>query len=501
MQQKEIEKTVKKINSLSLEKQKKELKKFGKIEKPKKEERKGLPELPGAKKGKVVTRFAPEPNGYLHLGHLKAAVLSFIYAKKYKGKVILRFEDTNPEREKKEFYKAIRDDLKAFGLKFDKEVKESDFMEEFYKHAEKLIKKGNFYVCSCPQSKIKEMRAKKLACECRNRKEKENLKLWKKMLKNAKQGSMVVRLKTDPKHVNPALREPSMLRIVETPHPLKGKKYRIYPLYNFACTIMDHLLKVTHVLRDKGFENDAKVQEILYDILDWKKPVTIQFGRLKTVAGIPMKKRKIMEMIKEGKLKNFDDIRIPNPRNLLKRGFKPQAINRLIEEIGPSKADINISIETLETYNRQIIDSESKRFFFVGNPIEILLDKLIVRTVKAPIFPRKRKYRKIPTSKKMFIEKQDFVAYRNKEIRLMHFCNIILNKKSKITSKRVKDIPKIHWVGKRNVKIRIIMPNGKEIEGLAEPEIKKVKPDQTVQFERIGFARCDKPGLFYFAHK
>jgi glutamyl-tRNA synthetase len=492
---------VKEVNSWSLDKQRKELKKFGKIEKPEKKERKGLPELPEAKKGKVITRFAPEPNGYLHLGHLKAAVLSFLYAKKYKGRVILRFEDTNPEREKKEFYEAIREDLKAFGLKFDKEVKESDYMEEFYKYAEELIKKGNFYVCTCPQPKIKEMRAKKSACECRDRKEKENLKLWKKMLKNAKQGTMVVRLKTDPKHVNPALREPSMLRIVETAHPLKGKKYRVYPLYNFACIIMDHLLKVTHVLRDKGFENDAKIQEILYNILGWKKPVTIQFGRLKTVAGIPMKKRKIMEMIKEGKLKSFDDIRIPNPRNLLKRGFKPQAIKRLIEEIGPSKADINISIETLETYNRQIIDSESQRFFLVGSPIGILLDKLIVRSVKAPIFPRKRKYRKISTSKKTFIEKQDFVAYRNKEVRLMHFCNILLNKKSKVTSKRVKDIPKIHWVGKRNVKIRVVMPNGKEIEGLAEPEIKKVKPDQTVQFERIGFARCDKPGLFYFAHK
>ncbi len=264
---------------------------------------------------------------------------------------------------------------------------------------------------------------------------------------------------------------------------------------------MDHILKITHVLRDKGFENDARIQEILYNILNWKKPVTIQFGRIKTVAGIPMKKRKIREMIRQRKLKSFEDIRIPSPRNLLKRGFKPQAIKRLIEEIGTSKADINISVETLETYNRQIIDSESQRFFLVGNPIGILLDRLIVRSVKAPIFPRKRKYRKIPTSKKTFIEKQDFVAFRNKEIRLMHFCNIILNKKSKVTSKRVKNIPKIHWIGKKNVKIKVIMPNGKEIEGLAEPDIKKVKPNQTIQFERIGFARFDKSGLFYFAHK
>jgi glutamyl-tRNA synthetase len=498
---KEVEKTVKEVNSWSLEKQKKELKKFGKIKKPEKKQREGLSELPEAKMGKVVLRFAPEPNGYLHLGHLKAAVLSYLYAKKYKGKVFLRFDDTNPEREKKEFYKAIKDDLKKFGLKFDKEVKESDYMEEFYKLAEELIKKDKFYVCTCPQEKIREMRAKKAACNCRQRKKKDNLKLWKKMLKNAKQGEMIVRMKTDPEHINPALREPSMFRIIDTPHPLKGKKYRVYPLYNFACTMMDHLLKVTHVLRDKGFENDAKIQEMLYNVFEWKTPVTIQFGRLKSVAGIPMKKRKILEMIREGKLKGFDDIRLPNPRNLLKRGFRPEAIKRLIEEIGPSKADINISITTLETYNRQIIDSLSPRYFFIGQPIEIKLDKVSKKSVKAPLFPRKRKYRKIPVTKKIFVEKLDFVQHKNKEVRLMHFCNIILNKRSKVTSIRLKDIPKIHWVSSKNVKIRVVMPNGKEIEGLAEPDIKKVKPDQTIQFERIGFARCDKSGLFYFAHK
>jgi len=498
---KEIGKIVKEINSWSLEKQKKELKKFGKIEKPKKIERKGLPELLGAVKEKVVTRFAPEPNGYLHLGHLKAAFLSYLYAKKYKGKAILRFEDTNPEREKKEYYTAIREDLKTFGIRFDKEVKESDFMKKFYKNAEGLIKRGNFYICTCPQPKIKEMRAQGVACTCRGRGVKENMKLWKKMLKNAKEGSMIVRLKTEPKHSNPALREPSMLRIVETPHPFKGKKYRVYPLYNFACVVMDNILGVTHVLRDKGFENDAKIQEMLYILLGYKIPIMIQFGRLKNVGGIPMKKRKLLKLIKEGKLKSFEDIRIPTPRNLLKRGFKPEAIKRLIEEIGPSKNDIDVSFQTLETYNRQIIDSLSKRVFFVSQPVQISLDKLTTRSVRAPIFPRKRKYRKIPVTKKIFVEKLDFVGYRNKEVRLMHFCNVILDKNAKVTGKKVKDIPKIHWVSSRNVKIKVMMPNGKMIEGLAEPEIKKVKPNQTVQFERIGFARCDKPLSFYFAHK
>jgi glutamyl-tRNA synthetase len=498
---KEVEKIVKEVNSWSLEKQRKELKKFGKIERPKPKQRVGLPELPNVKTGKFITRFAPEPNGYLHFGHLKAALLCYLYAKKYKGKVYLRFDDTNPQKEKREYYEAIKNDLKAFGIKFDKEFLESDYMETFYEHAEELIKKGYFYVCTCPQKRIKEMRSKGISCDCRERSEKENLKLWRKMLKNAKEGTMVVRFKTDPAHENPALRDPSMLRVIETPHPLKGKKYRVYPLYNFACVIMDHILKITHILRDKGFENDAKIQELLYNVFGWRVPVIIQFGRIKTIAGIPMKKRKIKELIERGELKSFEDIRILTPRNLLKRGFRPEAIKRLIEEIGPSKVDIDISFETLATYNRKIVDPIAKRYFFVSEPVEITLDKLVARTIKAPLYPRKKTYRKIPVSKKIFIEKLDFTQYINKEIRLMYFCNLILNKKSKVTGKKVKSIPKIHWVSSKNFKIKLIMPDGREVKGPAEPGVRDVRPNEVVQFERIGFARCEKKGIFYFAHK
>jgi glutamyl-tRNA synthetase len=121
--------------------------------------------------------------------------------------------------------------------------------------------------------------------------------------------------------------------------------------------------------------------------------------------------------------------------------------------------------------------------------------------IKAPSLPGKKIYRKIPITKKIFVDKIDFVQYKGKEVRLMHFCNLILDNKSKVTSMKLKDVPKIHWVSTKNVKVTIMMPDGKEVKGLAEPEVKKVKPDQIVQFERIGFARCDKKGFFYFAHK
>ncbi|MBN2202805.1 MAG: glutamate--tRNA ligase [Candidatus Aenigmarchaeota archaeon] len=497
---KTVSQIVKEVNSWPLEKQQEELAKFGKIEKPKKEEREGLPELPNAVMGKVVTRFAPEPNGYLHLGHLKSAFLSYLYAKKYDGKAFLRFDDTNPVKEKKEYYDAIREDLKTFELKFEKKVLESDYMEKFYEYAKDLFEQGHFYVCTCPQEKIKESRAKAKACPCRKRSVEENLKLWESMLKDAKQGSMIVRLKTDPAHRNPAMREPSMLRIIDAAHPLKGNKYRVYPMYNFACTVMDHELEVTHVMRDKGFENDAKVQEFIYKIFKWKIPENIQFGRLKTVAGIPMKKRKLIEMIKAGELSGFEDIRIPTPRNLIKKGFRPDTIKRLIEEIGPSKNDVNISFDKLEKYNRQLIDSISNRYFFVKEPVEIKLDKVLEKFVKAPLLPDKEDMRSIPVSDRIFVEKEDYDQNKGEEVRLMHLCNVILDKKAKVTGTELKDVPKLHWVSD-NVKIRIIMADGKEVKGLAEPEVDVVKPNQTVQFERVGFARCERKGLFYFAHK
>lgn len=498
---KEIAKIVKKINSWSISKQKKELKKFGKIEKPEKEQRTGLPPLPSVK-GKVITRFAPEPNGYLHLGHIKSAVLSFGYAKKYKGKSFLRFEDTNPKKEKKEYYDAIREDLEKFGLKFHKEVKMSDYMDKFYKFAEQLLKKGDLYVCTCPQETIGKMKYEKKSCDCREREVKDNLTLWKDMLNGRyKEGEIVIRLKTDMEAPNPAVRDPSLLRIVDTPHPLLGEKYKIYPMYNFACTVMDHLLKVSHVLRDKGFENDAQVQAILYARLGWTPPENIQFGRIKSIAGIPMKKRKILELFKRGELNGWDDLRIPNPRNLLKRGFQPQAIIKLMEEIGPSKNDITISWRNLENYNRQIIDKKSNRYFFVGEPVKIQLDRLVTKKVKAPIYPGKRTYRKLPITKTVFVDKLDFVANRGEEARLMHFCNVIIDKKAHVTGKPVKDIPKIHWVPSKNVPVTLVMPDGREIKGKGEQGLKKVKINETCQFERIGFCRKDKDGKFYFGHR
>ena len=500
---KKIAKTVKEINSWSLEKQKKELKKFGKIEKPKKEEREGLPPLPNAKEGKVVTRLPPEPSKYNHIGHALSFLINYMYAKMYKGKAVLRFEDTNPEKVKKEYVDAMKEDvLDYLGIKPDKTVFSSNDLPKMYEYAEKIIKQGKAYVCVCSREKMRRLRHLGKACECRKRGKKENLEIWKDMVnKKYKEGEAVLRLKIDIKALNQVMRDPVIFRIVYAEHFLQKKKYCVWPLYDFQNVVEDELCGITHILRSGEFgEMRIELQNHIKDLLGFKKQTIVQYGRFE-VDGAITQGRLIRKMIENGKIRDWDDPRLVTLKALRKRGIIKETYYNIAKKLGLNPTSAKIQWHMIASENRKLIDPISPRFFFVGEPIEIKLDKISKKTIKAPVFPGKRKYRKIPVTKKIFVDKLDFVQYKNKEIRLMHFCNILLNKKSKVTSIKLKDIPKIHWISSKNVKIKIIMPDGKEIEGLAEPEIKKVKPDQTVQFERIGFARCDKGCLFYFSHK
>jgi glutamyl-tRNA synthetase len=500
---KEIAKTVKEINSWSLKKQKKELEKFGKIEKPKKEEREGLPPLPNAVMGKVVTRLPPEPSKYNHIGHALSFLINYMYAKMYKGKCILRFEDTNPEKVKKEYVDAMKEDvLDYLGVKPDKTVFSSNDLPKMYEYAEKIIKEGKAYVCTCSREKMQRLRHEGKECECRDRSMEENLKMWKEMLcKKYKEGQAVLRLKIDMQALNQVMRDPVIFRITYAEHFLQKKKYCVWPLYDFQNAVEDELCGITHVLRSAEFGGmRIELQNYIKDLLGFKKQTIVQYGRFE-IAGSITQGREIRKMIEEGKIKGWDDPRLVTLKALRKRGIVKETYYNIAKKLGLNPTSAKIQWHMVASENRKMIDPVSPRFFFVGEPIEIKLDKLSKKTVKAPLFPGKKKYRKIPVTKKIFVDKLDFTQYRDKEVRLMHFCNIILNKKAKVTSIKLKDVPKIHWVSSKNVKIKIVMPDAKEIEGLAEPEIKKVKPNQTVQFERIGFSRCDKLGLFYFAHK
>jgi glutamyl-tRNA synthetase len=301
-------------------------------------------------------------------------------------------------------------------------------------------------------------------------------------------------------HPNPAFRDRVLCRISERRHPRVGNKYKVWPMLELSWAVDDHLLGITHVLRGKELMIESDMCKFIWDVLGWKHPTLIHTGLLQ-IEGIKLSKSKAQKEIKSGEYAGWDDPRTWSIQSLRKRGFLPQAIKNFIISLGIEEHEMVVPIERLYNENKKFIDSTSNRYFFVGEPIEIKLDKLLMKSVKAPLFPGKKKFRKIPTTKKIFVEKLDFTNSAGKEVRLMHFCNIMLKQEAKVTGKNLKDVPKIHWVPSKNVKVSVIMPDANEVKGLAEPEVKKVKPGQVVQFERIGFARCDKKGLFYFAHK
>jgi len=507
----EIKKVVEKVNSLSLDEQKKELDKMNvKIEKKGgKEEKYELPELPNAKFGKVITAFPPEPSKFPHLGHAKAALINFLYAKKYKGKFIVRFEDSNPELAKKEFYQVILDGLKWLGIKWDKLEFLSNHMPEYYKIVELLIKQDYAYVCLCKQEDIKRKRSAREECEHRNYSREKNLELWKKMQKKFKEGQATVRLKIDMNHVNALMRDPSIVRIIDTPHPRTKGKYKIWPMYDFGTAMLDVWEKVTHRIRSKEFEMRKELQQYIQNILGYPSPYITEIGRF-NIRGVPSSGRIIREMIKKKELMGWDDPRLTTLVALKRRGFTPEGIRNFLISTGVTKTEALLNWEPLEAENRKIVDPIANRYFAVMNPEKISVEAAPkIKSVDAPLhpdFPRRGK-RKIGVDvRNIYVEKDDLKKFGGKEVRLMDLFNIRIDKHAVFTGREMKmETQKIQWVSQPNVNIKIVMPDGKTVSAMAEPNVKKLKVGEIVQFIRIGFARLDKKEkgifLFYFSHK
>jgi len=336
---KKISLIISEVNSLSVEEQEKEFKKLGK-EVHERKGRKGLPELPGAKKGKVVMRFAPSASGPFHIGHASTASLSFLFVKKYGGKLYVRIEDTNPENVYEPAYEMIK---KESDWLFDKKAKiviQSDRIKIYYKYAEKLIKKKAAYVCTCPQEKFREFISAKKDCPCRRNGSKENLEKWKKMLdkKGFREGEAVLRFKSDMKDKNPAMRDFPLARINLKKHPRQGTKYRVWPLMNLAVATDDIEMKMTHIIRAKDHRDNAERQKKIYSALGKKFPWTAFLGRIK-FKDMELSSTKMRQAIELGKYKGWDDPRIPTIASLKKQGYKPSSFWKFAEQIGFSESD------------------------------------------------------------------------------------------------------------------------------------------------------------------
>lgn len=503
---KEIGKIVDEVNGLSLSEQEKQLAAFGGVENNKKEQE-GLVQLKNAVMGKVVTRFAPAPTGPLHILHaFRAIFISYLYAQKYKGKFLLRLEDTDPRLVQKEFYEMIRKDVKSLGISWDKEYLQSDYMELYYSTALELLKKGVLYVCFCSADNFQKLKVRKKDCPCRGKPSEDHLFAWEKMIKGSyKEGEAVVRMKTSMQDPNPAMRDPALLRVVDAVHPLKGAVYKVWPLYNFANVVMDDYCGVTHAFRGKEHEHNSSIQERIYTALGKTPPTTVNFGMM-YLPGEKMHKRDIIQGIQEGRFSGWDDLRLHTIQSFSRRGFVPETLKEFSLLCGLSKNDIRIDLGNLEAINRKFVDLRANRYMVVLDPVEIDITGVLsvnpVKSVKAKNHPEREDTRELLVTQNIFVSREDFEKFIGKNVRLLDFCNIRLDKRASFSKKQTFDMktPKIQWVSENNVPITVLYP-GKETKGFGEEALWKVKPGEIIQMIRIGFGRVEKPGVIVFGHK
>jgi len=404
----------------------------------------GMPELEGAEMGKVVTRFPPEPSGYLHIGHCKAALLNKYYAKKYNGKLIVRMDDTNPAKEKLEYVENIKRDLQLLDIQPDVFSYTSDYFDKIIEYAELLIKKGLAYCDATPPEQMKKEKLEGVESKYRNTTVEENLIAFNEMKEGTEKGKQyVLRAKIDMKSKNGTLRDPSLMRCVDAPHYRTGKKYKVYPLYDFACPIVDSLEGVTHALRSNEYhDRDAQykwIQEAL-----GLRPVRIwDFSRLNFSYTL-LSKRKLQWFVDKGLVDGWNDPRFPTIQGLMRRGLTVEALEKFILEQGASKNLNNMDMNKLWAVNREILDPIVPRFTAISK--ENIVPVTLVNGPQEAEFVSVPRHKKNPDLGKkilvrfwkILIEQEDAIRIADgEEVTLMDWGNAIFTKIEK--KKRSRD--------------------------------------------------------------
>ncbi len=447
----------------------------------------------------------------MHIGHAKAAFLESEFAKIYKGKLFLYFDDTNPEAEKQEFADAIKRDLDWLGIKFDKEYYASDNIEMQYKYAEKLIAEGNAYVCSCTKEEMQKDRMAKTECVHRKQSAKENLRLWQEMLSGKMdENSAVLRLAGDMKSVNTVMRDPVLFRIKKHGHYRQKNKYIVWPTYNFNTPVIDSVYGVTDVIRSKEYELRDELYVTLLNMLGLRQPRIHSIARLE-IEGNITSKRKLNKLIKQGLLKGYDDPRLITIAALRRRGIAPEAIRDFVLRFGMSKANSTVSIDMLLAENRKILDSKAKRLFMVKDPVPLEVEGIGSMHVKLRMHPDyDLGYREYDVGSSFFISGKDAKELSTGEkIRMKDLYNVeILSLGDSIMTRFIGnesiDAKKLQWIsadnyisctlehiGRLMIGEEFNMKSLEESKGYVESAATSLDEGDVVQFEREGFFKLD----------
>jgi glutaminyl-tRNA synthetase len=377
--------------------------------------------------GRVHTRFPPEPNGYLHIGHAKSALLNYWIAQEYGGKFNLRFDDTNPEKESQEYVDAIKRDLRWLGIDWeDREFYASDYFEQLYQWAEELIKKGKAYVCDLSPEEVSEYRGKAIIQDgkvitppgkespYRNRSVEENLDLFRRMRAGEfPDGSKTLRAKIDMAHPNLNMRDPVMYRIMRVPHYRTGTQWCIYPTYDWAHGQSDSIEGITHSICTLEFEDHRPLYDWFLDQLGIHHPRQIEFARLNLTYTV-MSKRLLLQLVEGGYVRGWDDPRMPTLAGMRRRGYTPEAIHEFVRRVGVSKRESITEIELLEHCVRQDLNKRAPRRMAVLDPLKVVLvnypDDQVewLEAINNPEDPSAGT-RQVPFSKVLYIERDDFM--------------------------------------------------------------------------------------------
>ncbi|PIA54692.1 hypothetical protein AQUCO_00900927v1 [Aquilegia coerulea] len=495
-------------------------------------------DLPDAKVGEVCLRFAPEPSGFLHIGHSKAALLNQYFAQRYQGRLIIRFDDTNPTKESNEFVDNLLKDIETLGIKYDAVTHTSDYFPQLMEMAESLIIKGKAYVDDTPREEMQAQRREGIESVSRSNSPEKNMELWKEMIAGSETGvKCCLRGKLDMQDPNKSLRDPVYYRCNPVAHHRIGSKYKLYPTYDFACPFVDATEGITHALRSSEYhDRNAQYYRILED-MGLRRVQIYEFSRLNMVYTL-LSKRKLLWFVQNGKVEGWDDPRFPTVQGIVRRGLKIEALIQFILDQGASKNLNLMEWDKLWTINKKIIDPVCPRHTAVITEKRVVLtlidgpEKPFVR-----IIPRHKKFEgagsKATTfSKSILLDNADALSISvDEEITLMDWGNAIIKEirrdadgnvtelvgvlhlEGSVKSTRLKLtwLPDIHelvnlslvefdyLITKKKLEegedfIDVVNPcTKKETLALGDSNMRNLQRGEILQLERKGYFRCDVP--------
>ncbi|KAK0088690.1 hypothetical protein PV325_010958 [Microctonus aethiopoides] len=507
-------------------------------------------DLPNAEMGKVVVRFPPEASGYLHIGHAKAALLNQHYAELFNGTLIMRFDDTNPAKENVEYEKAILKDLELLEIKPDRFTHSSDYFDIMLNYCEELIKNNKAFVDNTPAQIMKDEREQRIPSKNRNNSVELNLKLWNEMIKGTRIGQEnCVRAKIDYESVNGCMRDPTIYRCKPESHPRTGKKYNVYPTYDFACPIVDSIEGVTHTLRTTEYHDRDDQFYWFIEALKLRRPYIYEYSRL-NMTNTVLSKRKLTWFVEEKIVDGWDDPRFPTVRGILRRGMTVNGLKQFIIAQGSSRSVVFMEWDKIWSFNKKVIDPIAIRYtgLNINELVSVIVDGEITGNVKNLIVQNHPKDPKIGTknvkiSRHLLIERCDaellnegqnatFVNWGNLMVDKIERNNGVINKikvRLNLDNKDFKNTLKLTWLAANDdddantiekvtsnlipcvavyfehiitkpvlgkdddFKDFVAKNTRKEVMLVGEKELERVKEGEIIQLQRKGFFRCDVP--------